>query len=404
MSRDTRSKRSQTPPSERASLLGLAARLLVVGIAVAALGIAAGLVMRALNQQGSPGDIVQIDLGGSSGLNPVERAALRAYLVANEALLEQPARPGADPAIFTVEPGQSASQVADRLLAEGLVTNATLLKNYLRYFGLDVRIEAGSYELSAGMTIPEIAYALSEARPPEVTVRATEGWRREQLAEWIDQQPDLPFSGTEFLAVTSNPALLPPDSALARETAPSAPLEGFLFPDTYRLAIDATAGDLVRRMLDTFEERVTPQMRADASARGLTLYEAVTLASIVEREAIVPDERPVIASVFLNRLAVGMKLEADPTVQYAMGYQPDTGQWWNLNLTQADYHNVDSPYNTYIYPGIPPGPIASPGLDSIRAVIYPAETPYLFFRSACDHTGRHNFAVTFEEHIANACP
>jgi UPF0755 protein len=156
-------------------------------------------------------------------------------------------------------------------------------------------------------------------------------------------------------------------------------------------------------MVLNFEDKVTLQMRADAAARATSVYEIVTIASIVEREAVVADERPLIASVYLNRLAQGMKLEADPTVQYAMGFQADTEQWWNLYLTQADYYEVDSPYNTYLYDGIPPGPIANPGLDSIMAVIYPAESPYIFFRAACDGSGRHNFAETFEEHVANGC-
>jgi UPF0755 protein len=136
----------------------------------------------------------------------------------------------------------------------------------------------------------------------------------------------------------------------------------------------------------------------------MTLYNVVKLASIVEREAVLDEERPVIASVYLNRLREGVKLEADPTVQYAMGYQADTGQWWNLNLTADDYHTVDSPYNTYLYPGLPPGPISNPGISSIMAVIYPADTVYFFFRVACDSSGRHNFTESYEEHVQNACP
>jgi UPF0755 protein len=103
-------------------------------------------------------------------------------------------------------------------------------------------------------------------------------------------------------------------------------------------------------------------------------------------------------------LREGVKLEADPTVQYAMGYQAGTGQWWNLDLTADDYHTVESPYNTYLYPGLPPSPISNPGVSSIMAVIYPADTDYFFFRVACDDSGRHNFAKDYEEHVQNACP
>jgi UPF0755 protein len=136
--------------------------------------------------------------------------------------------------------------------------------------------------------------------------------------------------------------------------------------------------------------------------QGLTLYQAVTLASIVEREAVVDDERPLIAGVYLNRHRIGMKLDADPTVQYALGYQSDQQNWWKRGLTLEDLA-VDSPYNTYVYTGLPPGPIASPGLDSLAAVVYPEASDYLYFRATCDGSGRHVFARTLEEQVANAC-
>jgi UPF0755 protein len=402
MSRGSRSKRSDKKRGRPGAGALLARTALLIAV-VAVLAVAGGLLIRSM---GGRGGAVVIGSPGAPGaaLNPVEAAALGAYLAANESALNTAADPAAGETIFTVEAGETAGGVADQLAAEGYIEDETLFRRYLHYRGIDVQIEAGSYRLSASMTPQEIAEALTEALPPEVTARVTEGWRREQIADWVGQQADLPFGEAEFLSASGSAAVLPADMALRAEIPVGATLEGFLFPDTYQLALDATAEDFVVRMAATFEERVTPDLRADAAARGLSLYEVVTLASIVEREAAVAEERPTIASVYLNRLAAGMKLEADPTVQYAMGFQPDTGQWWNLNLTQADYYAVDSPYNTYLYPGIPPGPIASPGLDAIRAVIYPAETAYLYFRATCDDSGRHNFAFTFEEHVANACP
>jgi len=127
----------------------------------------------------------------------------------------------------------------------------------------------------------------------------------------------------------------------------------------------------------------------------------LTMASIVEREAVVAEERPAIAGVYLNRLAAGIKLEADPTVQYAMGYQPATDQWWKTPVFLEEYSSVDSPYNTYLYPGLPPGPIANPGLSSISAVLQPADHEYLYFVALPDGSGRHVFATTFEEHRVN---
>jgi UPF0755 protein len=142
----------------------------------------------------------------------------------------------------------------------------------------------------------------------------------------------------------------------------------------------------------------------DAVAQGTTtleLHDVLSLASIVEREAVVDQERAAIAGVYLNRLAEAMRLEADPTVQYAMGYQPGTGQWWKTPVYLEEYQQVDSPYNTYLYEGLPPGPIASASLASIRAVLYPEEHDYLYFVATPDGSGRHVFSRTFQEHLEN---
>ena len=178
-------------------------------------------------------------------------------------------------------------------------------------------------------------------------------------------------------------------------------LEGYLFPDTYNIDPEAAASEIVDQMLENFEVRVSTEIRDAFERQGLTLHQAVTLASIIEREAVVPEEQPVIASVFLNRLALGMNLDADPTVQYALGLTE--GGWWKAELTVEDLE-IDSPYNTYRYEGLPPGPIANPGLSALQAVAAPEDTPYLYFRALCDGSGRHAFATTFEEHLQNACP
>lgn len=378
-------------------------RFVMLGVILALLIIASALVYASLNQRGSA-TAVEFELAVNPSLGPLEGAMLATYLSANQDALNTPAGTDSTEVAFEVMPGQNAAQIADKLVSAGLIADSTLFRNYLRYYGLDRQLEAGTYQLAATMTIPEIAITLTDALPEEITIRVTEGWRREQFADLIDQDPNIPFTGAEFLAATSAGIALPQGSTLPGILPPGATLEGFLFPDTYRLAVDATAEELVEKMLTNFENQVTAQMRADAAAGGMSMYEVISLASIVEREAVVPEERSTIASVYLNRLASGTKLQADPTVQYAMGYQTETDQWWNLGLTQDDYYAIDSPYNTYLYAGLPPGPIASPGLDSIRAVIYSAETPYYYFRAACDGSGRHVFAVTYEEHVANACP
>jgi UPF0755 protein len=159
---------------------------------------------------------------------------------------------------------------------------------------------------------------------------------------------------------------------------------------------------MVRTLVQNFGLYLTPELRTAFAAQDLSIFEAVVLASIVEREAVVEDEMPAIASVFFNRLEAGMKLDTDPSVQYAIGWNPAQGTWWTNPLSAADLQ-VDSPFNTYLYPGLPPAPISNPSLAALQAVAFPDTTPYYYFRARCDGSGRHSFAETFEEHVKNAC-
>jgi UPF0755 protein len=269
--------------------------------------------------------------------------------------------------------------------------------DYLVYTGLDTRLQAGKYQLNPGMTPLEIANSLQDATPTHVTFRILPGWRIEEVAD------ALPTSGLR----------IDPDTFLRAARKPSAPLrtalalpegaslEGYLFPDAYEMARTSGLDDLLHALTTDFNLQVNAELRQAYQAQGLSLHEAVTLASIVQREAMVEDEMPTIASVFLNRLADGMKLDSDPTVQYALGFQD--GRWWKSPLALDDL-STPSPYNTYQIGGLPPGPICSPGLPALQAVAFPAQTPYYYFRAACDGSGRHNFARSFEEHQQNACP
>jgi UPF0755 protein len=395
MSQVKRLRRSQTSTKSGSGAIRLATRVLVLMLTIGLLVVAAGLLLRSISQHGDP-TAVQFKLIVNPSLNPAEATLLGAYLSTNQDALNTPVSSDATPIVFAVNPGETASQIAANLAGLKLIGDETLFRNYMRYYGLDTQIEAGSYQITRNMTIPQIAVALTEATPPEITLRITEGWRREQIAEWIDQQADMPFSGADFLSATGIGVALPPETSLATEIPAGSTLEGFLFPDTYRIAIEGTAPDLVKRLLIHFDEQVTPQMRVDATARGMTLYDVIKLASIVEREAVLDEERPIIASVYLNRLREGVKLEADPTVQYAAGR---SGEWWWKPPSVEAYRTVDSPYNTYIYPGLPPGPIASPGLASIRAAAEPAATRYCFFVATGD--GGHVFAERLAEHQQN---
>jgi UPF0755 protein len=328
-----------------------------------------------------------------------QRFILSARLLWQAGSLIHPTQPGGAATIFRVELGESPMAVSQRLQQAGLISNAGSFRDYLVYTGLDITLQAGEYSLTPAMTPIEIARALQDATPAEVTFVVLAGWRSEEIAA------SLPTSG---LGITPEEFL---DAARSRPTGYSfsidlsetASAEGFLLPGVYELPRNLTAVELVAVLLGRFEAEVSPELRAAFARRGLTVPQAVTLASIVEREAIVDDEMPQIASVFLNRWAIGMKLDSDPTVQYALGYNTIQQSWWTNPLSAADLQ-IDSPYNTYRYPGLPPGPIANPSLAALEAVAYLAETPYFYFRAACDHSGRHTFAQTFEQHQANACP
>jgi UPF0755 protein len=333
----------------------------------------------------------------STALDPIEKATLLAYLLYHLTDLDSAVGYSQDIFELEVKQGDSAAAVVSKLEASGLVEDGTLLRNYLHYRGLDISIEAGGYVLTGDMTIREIADALQSAEVNERSLTIVEGWRREQIAQALDDA-NLGIGYADFLQASS---ILPPEYSSLVNLPLSASLEGLLFPDTYSIDSDMTAEELVLSMLKNFDQRVSEDLRVGISDQGLSLYQAVVLASIVEREAVVPDERDLIASVFLNRLYLGMKLEADPTVQYALGQQPEGG-WWKAPLSLNDLE-INSPYNTYLYEGLPVGPICNPGLDSLRAVAFPASTTYLYFRAQCDGSGRHSFAETFEEHQLNAC-
>jgi UPF0755 protein len=180
-------------------------------------------------------------------------------------------------------------------------------------------------------------------------------------------------------------------------------MEGFFFPDAYQVPRNISLDQLIQIILKNFDLQVTDEIRQGFARQGLTLLQGVTLASIVQKEAVVEDEQPIIASVFLNRLKKEMRLDSDPTVQYALGFNSSQLTWWSNPLSAADLQ-IDSHYNTYLYAGLPPGPISNPGLSALQATAFPAETPYFYFRAKCDGSGTHNFAVTLEEQMQNACP
>ncbi len=328
-------------------------------------------------------------------LTPWQRLHYSALLLWYDGLLTRPLDVNGAKQSFKIEPGESVNSIANHLELVGLIRDAESFRAYLIYSGLDTSIQAGEYELSAAMSAIEIAHELQDATPAEVRFIILPGWRMEEIAA------SLPTSG---LAITPEAFLVaartPPRSFDFLSEADTA--EGFLFPDSYIFPRTITAEELVSELVRNFALRLTPELRNGFAQQGLTIYEAVTLASIVQREAVQEEEAALITSVYLNRLRIGMKLDADPTVQYAIGFNPFQNTWWTNPLSAEDLQ-FNSPYNTYLYTGLPPTPISNPGLTALRAVAFPAETPYYYFRAKCDGSGLHEFAETFEEHLANAC-
>lgn len=341
-------------------------------------------------------------------LEPTQRIYLSARLLIQSNDLLQPVDPNEQPRPFQIALGESPTEIANRLEQEGLIHNARALRDYLVYAGLDTSLQAGEYQLSPAASPLAIAQQLQDATPSQVTFNILPGWRMEEIAS------ALPTSGLEFSAAELlNTANLPGDlatsdatpalSSLLAELPAGASLEGFLFPSSYTVDRTINAQEFVTELVENFANQLGAELRQGFERQGLSLFEAVSLASIVQREAIVEEEMPMIASVFLNRLSAGIKLDADPTVQYAVGFNAEQNTWWTVPLSAADLA-ISSPYNTYQNLGLPPGPIANPGLKALQAVALPAQTPYYYFRAACNGSGRHTFAETYEQHLQNACP
>lgn len=339
----------------------------------------------------------------ATGGDPVNWARveiLRMQLASRQDDLALAAGSDASPVRFQISTGDTPLIVARNLNNAGLILDAELFVNYLRVEGLDRELEAGTYFPNATLTIPQIARMLVDSRNSYIPFRILAGMRLEEVLALIDQNPLFSFSGAEFAAYVGSGAPLDEEMAARLGVPLGASLEGFLFPGDYELPLSISAEELRDLLIVRFLEATGPEWAEAARQQNLSIRDAVILASIIEREAVRKDEAPMIASVYRNRLAIGMKLDADPTVQY--GLNGSRGSWWP-QITLADYQNVNSPYNTYLRNGLPPGPIASPGMESLQAAVYPTTSEYFYFRARCDGSGYHNFSRTFEEHVANAC-
>jgi UPF0755 protein len=292
------------------------------------------------------------------------------------------------PERVSVPPGSTFAAVTDSLEAHRVIGNRLWFTLLARVRGADRSVRAGAYEFAPRQSAWRVLEILSEGREAARRLTVPEGFTILDLAALAWERLGIP--GDSVLAAAQ-------DSASASETLgfPVRSYEGFLRPETYSIPLSLTAAELVRLMADGFKADWKPEWTARLDTLHMTELQLVTLASIVEGEARADEERETIAGVYHNRLRIGMALQADPTIQYAIALK--TGQR-KPRLYVKDYQ-FPSPYNTYLHPGLPPGPVNSPSRRSIEAALYPAKVPYLYFVAGPD--GRHLFSRTYDEHLRN---
>jgi len=277
--------------------------------------------------------------------------------------------------IFVVKPGESLSTIANNLAKEDLIRNKLVFYFVVKQLGIEKRIQAGDFRLSPSMNTYQIAKAFTHGTL-DIWLTIIEGLRKEEIAQIVSQNLNIPE--IEFLKDAR---------------------EGYLFPDTYLIPRTATVGGIIDILTNNLYKKFTDTLKQKAARNGLTEKQVLILASLVEKEARHDADRQKVASIILKRWRADWPLQIDATVQYAIGYQADTKSWWKTTLSQNDLE-IDSPYNTYTNKGLPPTPIANPGLSSIEAVVNADEnTPYWYYLS--DKNGTMHYARTLEEHDAN---
>jgi UPF0755 protein len=283
--------------------------------------------------------------------------------------------------VVTIAAGERVPQIADELLSKDLIRDRNAFITYVTFHGLRTKIAAGTYSIARDLTAPELADILVEGKTLSNRMVVPEGYTISQIEKLASSYN---ISTTSFQA-----ALAKSYSYSFLQSKPAnVSLEGYLFPDSYEVDPSTTAASLVNEMLSNFGNKVGPDYVQAFAAEGLSLHQGLTIASIVESEVSNPTDRPIVAQVFLSRLKLGMSLGSDVTAEYAS------------NLLGVPFStSVNSPYNTLIHPGLPPGPICNPGLDSLDAVAHPANTSYLYFLTGKD--GKTYFATTYAQHEEN---
>lgn len=278
------------------------------------------------------------------------------------------------PVQFTVQSGDGVKAIASNLAMQKIIRSPTGFYLLVKLLGIERQLQAGEFRLSRSMDAKTVALELTHGMS-DLWITTLEGWRVEEIAARVTKDLDIPEQ--EFLKYAR---------------------EGYMFPDTYLIPRDATAAAIAKIFMDNFDKKVTAQMREDAKKTGLTFEQIIIIASLVEREGKSATDRPLIAGVLLNRLKEDWPLQVDATLQYVLGYQGTEKSWWKKSVYDED-KKLKSPYNTYANPGLPPKPIANPGIESIKAVIYSKPSDYFFYLH--EPSGTVHFAKTVEEHNAN---
>jgi UPF0755 protein len=289
-----------------------------------------------------------------------------------------------DEAFFTVERGATGIRIGESLEERGIIRDRRLFLLALRFRADGKTVQAGEYRFAEPLSTFDVLEKLVSGDTFTFAVTLPEGLTLLETAELL--------AGRDLAEGSAIRSAFEEGTLVADLDPEAFNLEGYLYPTTYRFARKVASDELARTLVGQFKRVFDEERRAEASKLGLTPRQVVTLASVIEKETGLPEERPLIASVFWNRLRIGMPLQSDPTIIYAL----QLAGRFDGNLRRTDLE-LDSPYNTYRFPGLPPGPIASPGVASIRAVLEPAETSYLYFVSRND--GSHHFSSTYSEHV-----
>ena len=289
---------------------------------------------------------------------------------------------------FIIEPGETVSKIAKNLVDAEIIRSALYLKIYIWQEKLEDKLQAGAYILSSKLNTKEIVNILVSGKivKNEIKITIPEGWTIDNIAEYLEKIGVA--DKKRFIELASKKIK---DFSFLKSLPHDASLEGYLFPDTYIIFNNASEEDIIVKMLSNLDKKLTYEMQSEIKKQGKSIHEIITMASIIEKEVQTESDMKNVSGIFWNRMRDGMRLESDATLTYALKDKVAAHSYKDLKL--------DSPYNSYLYPDLPPGPIGNPGIKAIEAAINPAQTSYYFFLTGT--SGKTFFAKTYNEHLSN---